>query len=67
MLLPHDCVADVIAIHSILIWQMLLLSLIVWLMLLPFGMCCCDCVADVIAKVADGIAYQMNMNYGQML
>ena len=41
----------------VLLWQMLLPSLIVWLILLPFDMCCCHCVADVIAKVADGIAY----------
>ena len=27
-----------------------------WLMLLPCNMCCYDCVADVIATVADGIA-----------
>ena len=27
-----------------------------WLMLLPFFMCCSDCVADVIATMAGGIA-----------
>ena len=37
---------------------MLLPSLIVWLMLLPFDKIDVVCVADVIAKVADGIAYQ---------
>ena len=27
-----------------------------WLMLLPFDIICYDCVADVVATVADGIA-----------
>ena len=27
-------------------------------MLLPFDMCCYDCVADVVANMADGMAYQ---------
>ena len=37
---------------------MLLPSLFVWLMFLPSNHICCSCcVADVIAKVADGIAY----------
>ena len=30
--------------------------IVCWLMLLPFDMFCYDCVADVAATVADGIA-----------
>ena len=39
---------------AIIVWQMLLPM---WLMLLPFDSVDVICVADVIAKVADGIAY----------
>ena len=38
-----------------IVWQMLLP---LWLMVLPFDMIDVVCVADVIAKVADGITYQ---------
>ena len=54
---PYVFVADFVAIWCILLWQMLLPLFIVWLVLLPFDVCCYDCVADVIAAMNDGIAF----------
>ena len=39
---------------AVIVWQMLPM----WLMVLPFDMIDVICVADVIAKMADGIAHQ---------
>ena len=60
ILLPYVFVADVVAIWCILLWQMLLPLFIVWLVLLPFDVCCYDCVTDVIAAMADGITIWFN-------